>query len=429
MLFLLRNFSPPIHLCHMDYATEGIRKNALATIAMVVDNEFYGDIRVHNEARALTKNGFNVKIFCFSFGKQPLHQKIDGIEVHRIRFSRRLKNILFGIVNTFPLYYWFWEYQLKKMLQGIDVDAIHAHDLYMAKPARRVASQLKIPMILDLHENYPEAVKSYRWANRSPYKLLAKPDKWAKHEKKYLQMADGLVVLSENFANHINTKYPNITRDSIWIYPNVPDVDEMLSYKIKKTALNSRDNFNLLYFGGISERRGVYTCIRAIELLVEKHNNFKLVLIGPVDGHEKDEFHRSISRAEVKDSIIHIPWIDISELPSYINDCHICLSPIFKNDQHDSGVANKVFQYMLLGKSLVVSNCTPQAQIVTEGECGLVFENDNAHDLSQKIIELYTNGELCNQMGANGKRMVLDKYNTSHFGQVLADNYKELLGR
>jgi len=413
----------------MDYATERNRTNTLTTIAMVVDNEFYGDIRVHNEARALTKNGFNVKIFCFSFGKQPLNQKIDGIGVHRIRFSRKLKNILFGIVNTIPLYYWFWEYQLKKMLQGIDVDAIHAHDLYMAKPARRVASQLKIPMILDLHENYPEAVKSYRWANRSPYKLLAKPGKWAKHEKKYLQMADGLVVLSENFANHINTKYPNVTRDSIWIYPNVPDVDEMLSYEIKKTALNSRDNFNLLYFGGISERRGVYTCIRAIELLVEKHNNFRLVLIGPVDGHEKDELFQTISRAEVQKSILHIPWIDISELPSYINDSHICLSPIFKNDQHDSGVANKVFQYMLLGKPLIVSNCTPQAQIVTEGECGLVFESDNAHDLAQKIEQLYNNRDLCSELGENGKRMVIKKYNTTYFGKRLVDNYRSLLNK
>jgi glycosyltransferase involved in cell wall biosynthesis len=413
----------------MDYATEQNRTNTLATIAMVVDNEFYGDIRVYNEARALTKNGFNVKIFCFSFGKQPLHQKIDGIEVHRIRFSRKLKNILFGVVNTIPLYYWFWEYQLKKLLQGIDVDAIHVHDLYMAKPARRVANRLKIPMILDLHENYPEAVKSYRWANKSPYKLLAKPSKWAKLEKKYLQMADGLVVLSENFAHHINAKYPNISRDSIWIYPNVPDVDEMLSYEIKKTELNGRDNFNLLYFGGISERRGVYTCIRAIEQLLKKHNNFKLVLIGPVDGHEKDEFYKSISRAGVKKSIVHIPWIDISELPSYINDCHICLSPIFKNDQHNSGVANKVFQYMLLGKPLIVSNCTPQAQIVTEGECGLVFESDNAQDLANKILKLHNDIRLRNKFGENGEKLVKTQFNSFFYGQKLANHYNQILTR
>ncbi|NHB67748.1 glycosyltransferase family 4 protein [Perlabentimonas gracilis] len=404
-------------------------KPTTATIAMVVDNEFYGDIRVHNEATVLAQYGFNIKIFCLSFGKQPLFQKYIGIEVHRIQINRKLKNILFGIVNTIPLYYWFWKYHLKKQLQGMCVDAIHAHDLYMAIPARWVANRLRIPMILDLHENYPEAVKSYRWANKTPYKLLAKPARWAKLEERYLQMADGIVVLSENFADHINSKYPNISRDSIWIYPNVPDIDELQKYKTKVTDLNPEKNFNLLYFGGISERRGVYTCIKALELLVAKHSDIKLVLIGPVDGHEKNMFAKAIQSPQVRNSVIHIPWIDISELPSYINDCHICLSPIFKNAQHDSGVANKVFQYMTFSKPLIVSNCAPQIEVIDEANCGLVFESENAHDLAQKIIELYTNGDLCNKMGANGKRMVLDKYNTSHFGQVLADNYKELLGR
>jgi len=411
----------------MDNATEGIKKNALATVAMVVDNEFYGDARVKNEAKILISKGINVKVLCFSFGKAPRHEMVDGVEVYRIRINHKLKNILFGVVNTIPLYYWFWKYNLKKQLQGLRVDAIHAHDLYMAIPARWVANRLRIPMILDLHENYPEAIKSYRWTNKAPYKLLAQPSKWGKVEGKLLQMADGVVVLSENFADHINSKYPNISRDSIWIYPNVPDIDELLNYKIKGTDLNPDENFNLLYFGGISERRGVYTCIKALELLLAKHSNIKLILIGPVDGHEKDTFAKAIESPQTKNSIIHIPWIDISELPSYINDCHICLSPIFKNAQHDSGVANKVFQYMLFGKPLIVSNCTPQAQVVAEGECGLVFESDNAHDLAQKIEQLYNNRDLCSKLGDNGKRMVINKYNTTYFGNRLFDNYQRLL--
>ena len=34
-----------------------------------------------------------------------------------------------------------------------------------------------------------------------------------------------------------------------------------------------------------------------------------------------------------------------------------------KNEQHESGVANKIFQYMWAGKPLIVSNCLPQQRM------------------------------------------------------------------
>lgn len=401
--------------------------DGLPTIAMVVDNEFYGDIRVYNEARVLTKNGFKVKVFCFSFGQREYYQEIDGIEVHRIRINRKLKNILFGIVNTFPLYYWLWAFFLYKRLSSSGVHAIHAHDLYMAKPAGMVARRLKVPLVLDLHEYYSEAVLGYRWANRFPHKLIVQPKKWAKVENRFLKMANRIVVLSDNFAEQLILKKPSLSRSSFWIYPNVVDIEEMLTYRINPTNLNPQENFNLLYFGGISERRGVYTCIEAVKILKEKINNIKLVLIGPIDGHEKEEFAKRMGDKRTEKHILHIPWIDISELPSYVNDCQICLSPIIKNAQHDSGVANKVFQYMLFSKPLIVSNCTPQAQIVIEGECGLVFESDNAHDLAQKILQLHQNSDLQYTYGKNGKKLVLSKYNTDYYGHMLANSYRTFL--
>lgn len=397
------------------------------TIAMVVDNEYYGDARVQNEAFILARNGFRVKIVCFTFGKFPEYEIKNGIEIHRIKISRRLKNFLFGIVNTFPFYNLFWASKLLNILPRLGANAVHAHDLYMLKPARAAASRLKLPLIIDLHENYPEAVKGYRWANTLPYSIMANPDKWKHVEKKYLHQADGIVVLSKHFAEYIHQKYLSIEEEKFWVYPNVPDIDEMDGYSIRKTNLNPNDHFNILYFGGISQRRGIYTCIQSLGELTKEYSNIKLILIGPVDGHERADFETAISQKDIKDSIMHIPWIDISELPSYINDSHVCISPIVKNAQHDSGVANKVFQYMLMGKPVIVSNCIPQSQLIAEGKSGLVFESENAQDLSEKIIQLYGNKDLREEMGSNGRKLVLAKYNTKYFGDSLVRSYRNLL--
>jgi glycosyltransferase involved in cell wall biosynthesis len=398
------------------------------TILMVVDNEFYGDSRVENEARLLVRHGFKVNVICFTYGKFPIYQEINGIEIHRIKIHRKIKNILFGIVNTLPFYNYMWAYLLKKHCKKVKIDAIHSHDLYMAKSASIVAKSLQIPLIVDLHENYPEAVKGYRWANKSPHKLITRPKKWKRLEGKYLQKASKIITLSEAFSNDLHHKYSSIQKSSFWIYPNVPDIEEMQSYKVDKTLLSDDDFFNITYFGGISNRRGIYTCLDALKLLIPIHKNIRLVLIGPIDGHEKEQFETAIAAETIKSNIIHIPWIDISLLPSYINDSHICLSPIIKNAQHDSGVANKVFQYMLFSKPIIVSNCTPQKQIVTETNCGFAFESEDSIDLYEKILLLYSDEKLRNIMGTNGNRAVIEKYNTKYFGDILAQKYWELLG-
>lgn len=403
--------------------------NYQPTICMVVDNEFYGDIRVRNEASILTSHGFKVIIICLDFGNKIHRETENGTEVIRIKLNQKLKNILFGIVNTIPLYNWFWQYQIKKLLKNLKVDALHAHDLYMAKPVGQVARSKNIPLVVDLHENYPEAIKNYRWANKFPYNWFAKPAKWEKLERKFLQLANGIIVLSDHFADQIQKKYPTISDEMLWVYPNVPNVDEMLSYSAVKTNLEPDSYFNLLYFGGISERRGIITCINALELIVKTHSNIRLILIGPIDGHERNLFEKAMGNKTVKNNIVYIPWIDISELPSYVHDCHACLSPIRKNAQHESGVANKVFQYMLLGSPLIVSNCKPQEQIVSEGNCGLVFESDNENDLANKIMKLYSNKPLQQMLGKNGNKLATEKYNTTFYGQKLANSYNLLLNK
>ena len=43
----------------------------------------------------------------------------------------------------------------------------------------------------------------------------------------------------------------------------------------------------------------------------------------------------------------------MSELLTYLNISEICLSLISKNKQHESGVANKIFQYIYGAKTII----------------------------------------------------------------------------
>jgi glycosyltransferase involved in cell wall biosynthesis len=79
---------------------------------------------------------------------------------------------------------------------------------------------------------------------------------------------------------------------------------------------------------------------------------------------------------------------------------------------------------MLFAKPVVVSNCRPQAKIVEEEKCGLVFESENPEDLASKIALLAGDNHLRNRMGLNGQKAVLEKYNTEKMGRRLISLYQ-----
>ena len=396
----------------------------MKNIGVVLDSELYGDARVINECKILTDNGFNVFILCFNYGNYNEEEILYGFQISRIKINQKLRNILFAFNNSFELYNLFWKYHIKKFIKEYNIDKLHVHDLYMSKAAHYATKNIDIDFTLDLHENYPAAVKGYKWMYKLPFKFLIRPSKWEKLEKKYLSYPENIIALSESFRNDLLMKYPFLKKDQFIIYPNVPDLNKLKDYKIDTHILNKGQNFILFYFGVISERRGIYTLIEALRTLNKTHTDIKLLLIGPVDKAERNRFYKTIEEPKIKENIIHYVWKDICLLPSYIALSDICLSPIVKNDQHESGVANKVFQYMLFERPLIVSDCKPQEKIINEENCGLVFKSSDSSDLAEKIINLYQDKARREEMGKNGKKAVEEKYNTNYFSTNLIRSTK-----
>jgi len=393
-------------------------------IGIVVDNEFNQDIRVRNEALALQKDGHEVFILCFDFGSQ-YGKEYQGLKIYRWKLNKKYKNILFALFHFINLYSYLWAKKIKTFVANNHIEILHVHDLYMAKAGYLAKKNIKIPLVLDLHENYSYAVEGYKWMYKKPQTYIIQPNKWKKIEGRYLAYADTIIALSQTFKNYLIEKHPFLKENNIIVYPNAPDVAKLQSYEINTNIIPKGNDFVLFYFGGISKRRGVFLVIEALKELIKSIPNIKLLLIGPVDKAEKEAFMHAIKQDQIKQHIIFYPWKDISLLPSFINYSDICLSPIEKNPQHESGIANKVFQYMLFERAVLVSNCGPQAKVVTESDAGLVHQWDSITDFVEKVTQLYSNKERTHKMGINGRKAVIEKYNQKILIQALLDYYKK----
>jgi len=395
-------------------------------IGMILDNEFTGDNRVENEVVALQNAGYQVFVLCLNYGDKENYEVYNGAIITRIPLSKKIKNKLRFMNNTiFDIYSLFWSAKTKPFIKENSIKILHTHDLYMAKSVILANKKLKIKTVLDLHENYPATLVSYSWTNTFLGKLLVSEKRWRNKEKDFLPKFSKIILLSDQFKDVLSKRYPRL-REKFHIYQNYPNINKLVGFKINEQILNKKNDFIIFYFGAIAERRGLFTLLEALKKIIKKSKRYKVLLIGPVDNADKRKLKTYQEDDIIKEHILQYNWKDIKYLPSYISVSDICISPLIKNDQHESGIANKVFQYMLFEKPLIVSNCYPQQKVVEDNNCGLVFESENPNDLAEKIELLYNDDNLRIEMGKNGKNAVLEKYNLEKSSNSLITMYHQI---
>ena len=77
-------------------------------VGMLLDKEFYGDLRVENEVQALSSAGYNVFVYCFNFdGKYNEDDYLGGKIIHipvSKKFTYKLRGLTNTIFNVYPNY-------------------------------------------------------------------------------------------------------------------------------------------------------------------------------------------------------------------------------------------------------------------------------------------------------------------------------------
>jgi glycosyltransferase involved in cell wall biosynthesis len=117
-----------------------------------------------------------------------------------------------------------------------------------------------------------------------------------------------------------------------------------------------------------------------------------------------------VAQLELQDSVQFLGWLDYTKAIEVIKECDIGLVPHHATESWNTTIPNKLFDYMSMGKPVIVSNAKPTERIVREEGCGLVFEDQNAEDLSRVILEMQ-HESVREEMGRNGRQAVATKYN------------------
>lgn len=380
---------------------------------MVLEHEFPPDIRVEKEALSLINAGHKVHLACSSSKHNPQDEKYKGIHIHRKYISTFTYKSSIGCLN-FPFYFNFWRSFTKRLLNKYSFDVIHIHDLPLAQVGIEIKEKYNIPFILDLHENYPSLLEEAQHTKTFLGNIFFSSKQWRRYETNCTRQANIVITVVEEMKNRIEKL--GIFSEKIFVLENTPDLKD----HIPEHSEPKNDKIQLIYVGGLNIHRGLQIIIRGLASVIQKYpslildiygsGRYQMILQKLADEHKVIKhinFHGSIRQEHVFKMISH---------------ANIALVPHLKSEQTNNSSPNKLYQYLLMGKFIIASDCDSVSRVIKESQCGSIYKHDSPEDFSKKLLEALDQGKHLSPC-LHGKELLYSKYNWEKSAETLIKLY------
>jgi glycosyltransferase involved in cell wall biosynthesis len=398
-------------------------------ICKVWDADYPWDVRVEKVCEALLTAQHEVHLICRNKKMNRKYEFLDGIHVHRIPcFTRSAK---LNELANFPAFFNpLWIHTIWRVVTRHRAQLILVRDLPLALAAVLVGRLKRLPVILDMAENYPEMMKDL-WTLKN-LKLrnifLRNPLLVKVVEFLAINLADHIIVVVHESATRLIKM--GVRPSKLSIVMNTPPLASRRLLNEDEPALfsGSRDrDFLIVYLGLLEYPRGIETAIRAMKVVHTRFRDCKLVLIGK--GKDEQFFKKLVNELDLEDTVIFRGWMQYENALREILNSDVGLVPHHAVPSWNTTIPNKLFDYMSLGKAVIVSDAHPTKRIVEKIGCGLVFRDRVPNALADAIIALYIDRKLCVKFGERGREVFEKEYNWDRDSERLLRAMEQTLGK
>ena len=384
---------------------------------MVLESEFPPDERVEKEIRSLTKAGHKIHLACYTKENRIRIEEQESLTIHRKQISPFIYKSSVACLK-FPFYFNFWRNFIKNIFKKYSFDVVHVHDLPLAKVVKVFSEKHQIPFVLDLHENWPAAMKIAVHTNTFLGKILSSNRQWQNYERKMLFQTDKIIVVVEEMKERISQ--PELDDKNIYILPNTISLND-ISFE-ESTAIN--EHSTLFYAGGINFHRGLQIVLQALKEVKKEIPNILFNIVG--SGSYEQVLKDFVKRNGLEENVNFLGWKSYDEMMDILKKSDITLIPHLRSEQTDNSSPNKIFQYAFMKKPIISSDCRSLKRVLSEMQAGVVYEDRDYKALAIEIIRLSQDEILREKLGESGHKAVLDKYNWQKSSSELLRLYKEL---
>ena len=359
-------------------------------------------------AKKQVENGHDVTVYTTDSCDKRLKFKnnynvdVDGIKVFYFKnVSNNIKNKLTidTPVSFIP--------HIRKTIRNFDIIHIHEHRHSLAIATHRYAKRNNIPYVLQAHGSV------LPFFQKEKLKEIF-DELWGFD---ILHDANKVFALTE--VEKEQYLKMGINEEKIEIVPLGINIDEYKTLPAKgkfKSKYNiSLDEKLILFLGRIHEIKGLDLLIKSFNNI--PNDNVKLAIVGGDYGF-KGELEKLINEYNLNKKVIFPGVLTGENKKEALVDCDIFVMPSRYESFTTSGL-----EAMACSKPLILTK-NNHIHTWVKDNVGLICEFDE-EDLSKCIETLLTDEQLCEKYGAQGKKLIEDKYDWNKVEKQIMQLYEE----
>lgn len=306
-------------------------------------------------------------------------------------------------------------------------------------------------LMKSIKDSHPESkiiftIHDFGWThfllgNIESYKSIIKDNNIEQTEEEYLltvfqqelemyQLADMVVCLSEDTYSILKSFY-QIDAEKLSLIPNglrshkLFVRHEIPNEQLRREKGICKNDKILLFTGRPTKQKGVFDLIEALKIILKKHRNIKLIIVG--EGNEVSMKELINVASEIASSVVYTGQINRQEVMDWLSIADIGIISSYYEQCSYSAIEMMMHALPIVASDgLGIRNMFVDglnAQIAKIGDRSKPEEYQN--NLANAIIKLLTSPKSCERLSLNARETYENRFHIRY----MKDGYKELINR
>jgi len=278
------------------------------------------------------------------------------------------------------------------------------------------------PFIFEVRDLWPESLAAVGSGNSDSvlYRSLSKIAGFL------YRSCDRLVVVTPAFKNYLIERW-GVPEEKIVVVENGVDTNLFSKHPLGsalKRKLGAEDKFVVSYIGTMGNAHGLETLVEAATVLRERAPNVLFLLVG--EGAEKARI-LSLARSRGLTNVRFVDQQPREKIPAYISASDACLVLLKRTELFKTVLPTKMLEFMACSCPVILGVDGHARSVMEQANAGIFIPPEDSRELVQAIVRLAADPALCESLGRNGRRHVLQCFSRQQTARLYLDILEDLL--
>jgi len=314
-------------------------------VCMVHYSDFVVDSRIQRQARALAERGDRVECVCLNDAEE-IPVGAGSIALHRAS-AEKPRGGARAYLSGNARFLLGAARKVSELDRKDPFDLVEIHNMPDALVFAAWRPKLRgAPLILNFHDTFPELFATlFDRSPRHPLVRLVRTE-----ERISAALADGLVFVTPEARELLAERGVSAARTQVVM--NTPD--ERVFGERREPAFDPAEELRIVYHGGLAERFGVETLVRAVALLRGQGQPVRLDVFG-ADAEAAARL-AALAAEHAPDGVHVAPRpTPVEEIPARLEEADLGVVPTLRDDFTEMLLPVKLLEYVHMGLPVVAS--------------------------------------------------------------------------